>query len=218
MIEVLCDRRSKTAERLQEALAVQAPQLEGLINWTGAPNTEATLNARSRTNKLAQLTCLELRGVAVPPWDLQGHGPDWYPRTLNHQQGRDFTAPIGVGEIGYYVKRLELLEEWRLHFFRTRKGNVKLLRSGIKIPRVRNPHPWVRSHRLGWKISYTGGCNPDLVDEARKAVQVLDLDFAAVDVAFGVVPGVRVLEVNTCPGLEAGTLQRYVDAIKERLA
>jgi hypothetical protein len=225
MIEVLCDRPSRTARKL--AAALEAAPGTGYINWTGARISPAefplewpVLNRESRTDKLAQLARLELCGVAVPPWDLNGKDESWYPRTLNHQQGRDFTAPIPAGGIAYYVKRLPLREEWRLHFFRTPKGNMKLLRSGLKVPRVRNPHPWVRSHRLGWKISYTGGCPANLVDESRKAVQALGLDFAAVDVGRGEAypfPAV-VLEVNTCPGLDTGTLALYVDAAKARLS
>lgn len=220
MIDVICDRRSKTARKLQEALEGAAGQ--GYVNWTGSrlspeefPPEWKVLNRESRTNKLAQLAWLELKGVSVPPWGLQGQDETWYPRTVNHQQGRDFTQPIPAGAIAYYVKRLPLLEEWRLHFFRTPKGNIKLLRSGLKVPRVRNPHPWVRSHRLGWKISYCGGAPLSLVAEARRAVAVLDLDFAAVDIAM---PGPVVLEVNTCPGLDSGTLKLYAEAMKARLA
>lgn len=223
-VELLCDRPSKTASRLREQLELHPGA--GTINWTGArvPPEEAEalphpiLNFHSRTDKLAQLVRLELKGVSVPPWDFNGHSAEWYPRTLNHQQGRDFTEPIPAGAIAYYVKRLPLVNEWRLHFFRTKRGNIKLLRSGIKLPRVRNPHPWVRSHRLGWKISYTGGPPPELVPEARKAVAALDLDFAAVDVGWTMTNPAVVLEVNTCPGLDTGTLLRYVDEFKRRLS
>lgn len=230
MINVLCDRRSGTARALQALLRADplTEQLSGVVNWTGArippdefPEVDV-LNRESRTNKLAQIAWLELRGISVPPWDFQGHDADWYPRTVNHQQGRDFTGPIPAGEIGYYVKRLPLREEWRLHFFRTKKGNLRLLRSGVKIPRVARAHPWVRSHRLGWKISYTGGAPEDAVRASREAVAALELDFAAVDVGLTGegVDGMMecyVLEANTCPGLDTGTLKLYADAIKERL-
>jgi D-alanine-D-alanine ligase-like ATP-grasp enzyme len=68
---------------------------------------------------------------------------------------------------------------------------------------------------LGWKISYTGGAPQIVVSEARKAMQALELDFGAVDVLYSPEGGVWVLEVNTCPGLDSGTLQRYVDAFVE---
>jgi len=226
MIEVLTDHPSGTARRLAEALQ-QWPELEGWVNWTGSRKDAADyggrlLNASSRTDKLAQLVRLEHQGVPVPPWDFQGWGADWYPRTLLHQQGRDFTRPIPPGEIAYYVEKLPLIEEWRLHFFRTSAGNIKLLRSGKKLPRVRNPHPWVRTHSNGWRISYCGGAPEDAVRQGRLAVKALDLDFGAVDVGLtgeGVdgMMDCYVLEVNTCPGLEhGGTLERYVSSVVAR--
>jgi hypothetical protein len=226
MITVECLRRSKTARKL--AAALEGAAADGIINWTGGPLTFPNLdipvlNSRSRTDKLAQLARLELCGVRVPPWDLNGKDESWYPRTLNHQQGRDFTGIIPAGAIAYYTQKLPLREEWRLHFFRTAKGNIKLLRSGIKVPRLRGHHPWVRSHRLGWKISYTGGAPEDAVRQCRAAMVALDLDFGAIDVGLTGegVDGMMdsyVLEVNTCPGLDSGTLARYVAAVKERLA
>lgn len=221
MIEVLCERRSTTARELQEALW-QRPELNGWINWTGGRKDPddyggKLLNGSSRTDKLAQLVWLEHNGVRVPQWNFRGEGEDWYPRTLHHQQGLDFTSTIPAGEIAYYVKKVPLREEWRLHFFKTKKGNIKLLRSGQKVPRVARPHPWVRSHRLGWKLSYTGGAPGDAVHMGRESMAALELDFGAVDVGMlGDTQMAVVLEVNTCPGLEGGTLQRYVDQIFER--
>lgn len=223
MIELICDRKSGTADDLERELHAEGrPDVVGWVNWTGG-RIDAddfggrVLNSSSRTDKLSQLVRLEMCGVRVPSWNFYGEGEDWYPRTAHHQQGKDFTSPIPAGEIAYYVKRLPLAEEWRLHFFRTTKGNIKLLRSGKKIPKVARPHPWVRSHRLGWKISYIGGAPGDAVYMGREAMAALDLDFGAVDVGMlEVHPLAVVLEVNTCPGLEAGTLARYADEICER--
>lgn len=222
MIDVICDRQSKTARLLQEELS-RWEDLRGAVNWTGGRLSEdefpgLVLNRESRTDKLSQLVRLEHCYVRVPIWDFQGWGEDWYPRTAHHQQGQDFTSPIPAGDIAYYVKRAPLAEEWRLHFFRTAKGNIKLLRSGKKIPRVARPHPWVRSHRLGWKISYCGGAPGDAVSQGRAAMDALALDFGAVDVGMLEQPMALVLEVNTCPGLEAGTLARYAEAVAERFA
>jgi hypothetical protein len=92
-----------------------------------------------------------------------------------------------------------------------------LLRSGLKIPRKKPYHPWVRSHRLGWKISYTGGAPLQVVEEGREAMAALELDFGAVDILHQPPNGgVWVLEVNTCPGLENGTLSKYLQAFWAR--
>jgi hypothetical protein len=208
---------SRTGEALEAAL--EPYELPFKINWTGAvaehPEFEV-LNEKSRTNKMAQLIQLELKGVSVVPWTCFSHyrgGGRWLGRSNNHQQGRDFTGELDQPD--FWTKYIPADDEWRLHFFRTAKGNMRLLRSGIKLPKQRNFHPWVRSHRLGWKISYVGGAPQSVVSEARKAMLALDLDFGAVDVLFQ--DGkVWVLEVNTCPGLDSGTLGMYVDCFIER--
>lgn len=218
MIEVEMDHASRTGAALKRALE-DGGDLKGIVNWTGAPMRGAEnfllpiLNAESRTNKLEQLRQLAAAGVKVPQFDLHAIGPDWLGRTVNHQQGRDFTrAPFHPD---YFVQRLYYDDEWRVHVVKTPKGNYRVLRSGLKIPNRRGFHPWVRSHRLGWKISYCGGAPEATKEEARKAVAALQLDFAAVDIA-NTTPAPTVLEVNTCPGLDTGTLAYYVAALKER--
>lgn len=204
-----------TARRLAREL--QYIEGDGVVNWSGTPlssDIDIILNSESRTNKLAQLTRLGLKDIPVPPWSpFPREG--WLPRTSFHQQGRDFTSPPTHPD--FWVQRIPLEDEWRLHFFRTRKGNMKLLRSGIKLPKTLKAHPWVKSHRLGWKISYIGGAPASLVEVGRRAVEALQLDFGAVDVALTPTRQPIVLEVNTCPGLDSGTLLKYVDAIEERL-
>lgn len=226
MINVICQRRSNTARALRAALAA-FPNLRGDVNWTGAGVAGPALNQHSFTNKLRQLEKLKEKNVPVPPFARTGAAAGWLPRSANHQQGFDFTRFNGRGKprglqaarADFFVKKLTLTHEWRLHFFKTKKGNLKLLRSGQRLPIPGHPrvHPWVRSHRLGWKISYTGGASAGLVEAGRKAMEALNLDFGAVDLGVTAEGAPVVLEVNTCPGLEGGMLQKYVEAIKERL-
>lgn len=218
MITVTMDHPSRTGRDLQAVLGWSG-DVVGIVNWTGRPSHEEllpVLNAASRTDKLEQLVRLKEAGVRVPTFfdglGVPPAGEGWLGRTRNHQQGRDFTTRHLIPD--FYVKRLYYDDEWRIHIFKTRRGNYRVLRSGIKLPRRPNFHPWVRSHRLGWKIAYTGGAPESVKEEARKAVEALGLDFAAVDVAATQPPAV--LEVNTCPGLDVGTLGHYVNSIRER--
>jgi glutathione synthase/RimK-type ligase-like ATP-grasp enzyme len=50
---------------------------------------------------------------------------------------------------------------------------------------------------------------------ARAAMEALKLDFGAVDIGL-VKTQPFVIEVNTCPGLESGTLALYLEQFLER--
>lgn len=217
---IISDGLSRTGDELYHTLKGVVGEREDsfpvLVNWTGSRLSEEefpqeVLNRESRTDKLAQLIRLDMKNVRIPHYSLFAL-EGWLPRTRYHQQGRDFT-PRRPLEPDFWVKRVSADDEWRLHFFRTAKGNIRLLRSGLKLPKGQGYHPWVRSHRLGWKISYIGGAPEALVEEGRKAIAALNLDFGAVDILQDYHGRGVVLEVNTCPGLEAGTLSRYVEQI-----
>jgi len=221
---LLMDKHSQTGEAFERALRTEGldhtnPPLR--VNWTGGRQNYGfpvpVLNALSRTNKLSQLIRLEMQGVPVPEWRVfppaTGEARSWFARSANHQQGSDFRRTVRAPD--FWTKYLDISEEWRLHFFRSPRGGLRLLRSAQKVPKS-NAHPFIRSHKLGWKLSYTGGAPAELRAAARRAVEALALDFGAVDC--GLTNGQPVvLEVNTCPGLEGGTLQLYVEQVMRRV-
>jgi len=220
VIEVLMDDYSETGELLK--LLVGRLPGSGWVNWTGRRATEQlaegkVLNAHSRTDKLAQLTRLGMVGVQTVPFALtRPFEGSWLARRKDHQQGRDFTTRREF-EADFWTKFLPFEDEWRIHVFRQPCGRMKVLRSGLKLPARKPFHPWVKSHRLGWKISYIGGAGERIKDLARSAVSGLELDFGAVDIGVLGNGEAYVLEVNTCPGLEGGTIQKYVEEIEKRL-
>lgn len=225
MIEVLCGRRSETAEDLKEKLADLKVNKHVIVNWTGSPVNnldhlaEVVLNGEARSNKLNQAIRLGTAGIPTITVSLRKEGPEWFPRRSSHQQGFDFTNKKlrrGVIPADFYVKKEDLTDEYRIHIFRTSRDNMRVLRIAHKVPSCDHPHPWVRSHRLGWKLSYVGGASDAAKQIARDAVRALQLDFGAVDIGIRRQGDPIVLEVNTCPGLEGGTLEMYVDNIKER--
>ena len=221
MIDVIMDKPSQSGEELKY-LVNQLPG-SGWVNWTGRRAVEMlregpVLNAHSRTNKLAQMTRLELSQVLVVPWTestWRGEGK-WLPRKADHQQGYDLTTKKSF-KPDFWTKFIPFDDEWRIHGFRQRNGKIAILRSGLKLPKEAKFHPWVKSNRLGWKISYLGGAPDSARSLARQALDALMLDFGAVDigVAFDGTP--YVLEVNTCPGIEGNTLEMYAENIGKRL-
>lgn len=57
---------------------------------------------------------------------------------------------------------------------------------------------------------------PDVIEQAVKAFKVSELDFGAVDVIYNEKQGqAYVLEINTAPGLEGATVNKYANALKE---
>jgi hypothetical protein len=219
---IIVDRKpSRTGTELAEQL--YHAEEDGLINWTGCHGHHVgMLNEKSFTDKLRQLQKLHSENVIVTPFQVPGDGVQlgkgWLPRRKFHSQGRDFLRRRKPFTPDFWTQYVSLSEEWRIHVVRTAKQNYKVIRCGIKMPREgERHHPWVRSSNRGWKISYTGGASNLLKAEARKAMRALDLDFGAVDIGLSQVSGApTVIEVNTCPGLDTGTLDLYIKSIRER--
>jgi glutathione synthase/RimK-type ligase-like ATP-grasp enzyme len=75
---------------------------------------------------------------------------------------------------------------------------------------------YVRNHDHGWVFARENVELPDAVaEQAILAANALGLDFGAVDVIQSNKFGVFVLEVNTAPGLEGTTLERYVAGFRD---
>jgi hypothetical protein len=77
----------------------------------------------------------------------------------------------------------------------------------------------IRNADNGW-VYCRGGVNPprDVLSASRRAVSALGLDFGAVDVGWNQHhESAAVYEVNTAPGLEGTTLDKYYEAIANRL-
>ena len=165
------------------------------VTW-GFSNPRADLNPRILGDKLRELQHLHLAGVRIPTFSLgEPADGEWLARSQHHRQGQDL---IRGCRPYYWVKRLDLTCEFRVHVFRGQS-----IRLGMKIPGD-NAHPWIRSCRHGWRISYGSDAQNAYVSGvrsiAKRAVEALGYDFGAVDVGVG--RGAVVLEVNTAPGLD----------------
>lgn len=73
----------------------------------------------------------------------------------------------------------------------------------------------IRCHDNNWVLCRTNvEFNSDVTAVARKAIEVLRLDFGAVDVLWHEGNGATVLEVNTAPGIEGSLVTAYADEFK----
>jgi hypothetical protein len=172
---------------------------EGVISLNGYRNGV-------QPNKYNQLIELAQGGVLCPEvYDTPGTGR--IGRSFKHQSGRDLLNNSGRD---YYTQKLPFVRECRIHIFQG-----KSIHAGLKVPRIPNPHEWIRSYDAGWKIDYTQAhrIKQDRRELAKRAVDTLGLDFGAVDI--GIVADGRavVIEVNTAPGLEGSSVDAYVRQI-----
>jgi len=117
-----------------------------------------------------------------------------------------------------YVQYIKKHSEYRVHVF-----NGSVIHTQIKKKSYDGAgdyeHWRVRNSSNGWVFSSNlGELSQEIIESMHKiaieAVEVLDLDFGAVDLIYNTIKGVFVLEVNTAPGIESVTLDAYARTIE----
>jgi len=112
-----------------------------------------------------------------------------------------------------YTRYVKKSAEFRVHIV---KGAIIDVQRKIRDP-DREPTDWrVRSHDNGFIYVRTGFVVPaDVREQAGRAFVVSQLDFGAVDVLWNEAQGqAYVLEINTAPGLEGTTIEKYAEAFR----
>ena len=103
-------------------------------------------------------------------------------------------------------------DEYRVHIF---KGEVLDVQKKKRKLGFTGSSSGIRNHSSGWIYARTDVAIPDMLCPiAIQAVELLGLDFGAVDIGHKVNDNkFFVFEVNTAPGLEGSTLDKYTKAI-----
>lgn len=112
-----------------------------------------------------------------------------------------------------YTVKTKHKDEYRVHVFKGEAIDIQQKRKSFGRSTTSSG---IRNHTNGW-VYTRDNCNPpsDLVNASIKAVELLGLDFGAVDIGHRLRDNkFFVFEVNTAPGIEGTTLQRYANAIK----
>lgn len=125
----------------------------------------------------------------------------------------DNLPPGRIADAPLYTKYFKAKHEARVHVVNGQTlAQKKRRREGVEPNMVRN-------HANGY-VYCTGNftCPANVVDVAKRAVAALELEFGAVDLLYTNDGEVRVLEVNSAPGLEGSTLDWYADRFREVLA
>lgn len=180
-------------------------------------------------DKVRALTILKDSGVSVPKFTTDAlQVPKWLKQGHSVMARKLTKASCGKGAVmvaptdptfpdaPLYTLYVPKKAEYRIHVWGVEVIDMqqKKRRKDFDKTKVNNQ---IRTWATGW-VYCRGGINvPQVViDQAKKAVTALGLDFGAVDIGYTESNGkATVYEVNTAPGLEGTTLKVYAKKIKE---
>jgi hypothetical protein len=232
---------SLSAKKLARALKVlrvghyyNAKRSDTIVNWGSSTPPhfrwmEQDLNKPHAialaSNKLN--TFLEYRSKSfthVPDWTTNpSEAQHWldlglkvYCRTkLSSHSGNGIIICIDSNKIvsaPLYTLHSKHRDEYRVHIF---KGEVLDVQKKKRKLGFNGSSSGIRNHSSGWIYARTDVAIPDMLCPiAIQAVELLGLDFGAVDIGHKVNDNkFFVFEVNTAPGLEGSTLDKYSKAI-----
>lgn len=188
----------------------------GVVCWgLGYNGTEPSLNARcGAANKLQQLQKFKNAGIPTPPfWEQLPTAAEDFPvlgRNLQHKAGKDIKLIMEPEMVklfahsDFYTKYIPRTTEYRSWVYR-RRHLATYEKRLVRPEEARRRHTVGANHRNGYAFLLM---NSTLVPEglrelAAKSVEVLGLDFGAVDILKGVDGKLYVLEINTAPGAES---------------
>lgn len=143
-------------------------------------------------------------------------------RRNGHSQGRWFYIVNNERDLRkydpsrHYIQEIvNKIDEYRLFVMKDR-----LIEADLKVPPENDPHAMIRNHAKGSYFQWVrvNSLNPDLKRAVRDAVQLIGLDFAAVDTATiqtsrGIKP--TIFEVNSAPGLIDRKADLFVNKLRE---
>ena len=118
-----------------------------------------------------------------------------------------------------YVQYIKKQKEFRVHVAFGEVIDVQEKRKRSDLPEDFQANFQVRNHQTGWVYCRENVTEPgELRGMAQRTVQELQLDFGAVDIIWNEKRNeCYCLEVNTAPGLEGSTVDKYATAFVSKL-
>jgi hypothetical protein len=232
---------SISAKRLAKSLGVlrvrptyNARRKDVIVNWGSSTpphfrwmeqDLNKPHNIALASNKLN--TFLEYRTksfIHVPQWTTNPNeaqhwldlGLKTYCRKLLSSHSGNGIVVCNAGDTlisaPLYTLHTKHKDEYRVHIF---KGEVLDVQKKKRKLGFTGSSSGIRNHSSGWIYARTDVAIPDMLCPiAIQAVELLGLDFGAVDIGHKVNDNkFFVFEVNTAPGLEGSTLDKYTKAI-----
>lgn len=193
----------------------------GLVDTPYSPYQDVwnkPAKVRNATNKKTMLEILDANNIPTLEWttdkETAKENTPIYCRTeLCSSKGKGIKraeTPEEVITAPLYTKALDGYEEYRIHVM---KGEVfyaqkKISRHENARTTIKNLVEYYFSKRDITRL------HPQLYEIPKKTINALGLDFGAVDV-MKKGNDLRVLEVNTAPGLDNSTADAYANAFKK---
>jgi len=178
------------------------------------------------SNKKLAFDVMKQAGVSVPDYTIDStKAKEWldagFKVLCRHKlrgHSGDGIQVLRSGEVvpyaPLYVKYHKKKHEFRVHVFNGEVIDYVEKKKKLSVESDDSNKSLIRSHDNGWVFCRNGILVLDSVkEEAIKAVRALGLDFGAVDLIISK-DVVICLEVNTAPGLEGSTLEKYAQAIR----
>ena len=208
--------RGETGELLRELLHERGIRIgrpgDAIVSYgVNIESNRPTLNKRAgMRNKFQELQALRAGQVLVPNHTLAANiGDLQFPvlgRAYRHTRGRDI-VPILANDAewrylhnraDFFVQYIPKQREYRVWSYRRRFGGAyeKVLE------RPQEYRGIIGNWHNGFSFQYAHECPQAVKDLGCKAVDVLGLDFGAVDIIQGTDNRYYVLEVNTAPGVQ----------------
>jgi len=193
------------------------------------------------TNKLDSFVRMKERGVNIPAFyesredvvKIMDENPKarFIGRTLlcstkgkgcylisKREEDLDFAESPLAKHYKIFTQYIPKTAEYRVHVFKGKVFDIaqkRARKSGSGVLEVSGLDYKIRSYERGWVFCRENVKIPEGLEEgAVKAVESLDLDFGAVDMIWNRTLGIFVLEVNTAPALEGGTLVGYTSQFR----
>lgn len=230
---------SRSAKVLADALGGKVLKLEGskfkpkpsdvIINWGSSkaerPWDHSVLNnpytVHVASDKLQAFVRLKNEGVSIPSFATSRDSVNWEGLTVcRHKltghsgEGIELADASNLPAAPLYVQYIPKKHEFRVHVV---GESIIAVQRKARRPDVENPDWKVRNHANGFIFAREGFTAPSAVlEESRRAIAALGLDFGAVDVIWNEKQRKAfVLEVNTAPGLEGRTVNDYAEGFKQ---
>jgi glutathione synthase/RimK-type ligase-like ATP-grasp enzyme len=207
-----------------------------IINWGGSrlnreinlTNVNQILNHPDRVieagNKLTTFQELSKdESINLPPWTTdkeiaRTYGTVVCRTVLNGHSGRGIVvadSPETVVAAPLYTGYVKKAAEFRVHVVNNEVIDVQQKKKSSDFQGEADTR--IRNHQNGWVYCRENLEIPEgLHEQAIKSVSALGLDFGAVDIIYNRHHNkCYVLEVNTAPGLEGSTVEKYAAAFKK---